>query len=69
MNGKQGGDPAKLAQALVTIAELKQPPLRFIGGEDAIAGAEAALAARQQQIEAHRDLSISLALDEAVTEA
>jgi NAD(P)-dependent dehydrogenase (short-subunit alcohol dehydrogenase family) len=65
MNGKQGGDPAKLAQALVTITELEQPPLRFIAGADAIAQAEEKLAERQQQIDAHRELSTSLALDEA----
>src|SRR5207247_9251757 len=32
MNGKQGGDPAKLAQALLTLAGAEQPPLRFIAG-------------------------------------
>jgi NAD(P)-dependent dehydrogenase (short-subunit alcohol dehydrogenase family) len=65
MNGKQGGDPAKLARAVMTIAGEQTPPLRFIGGDDAIAGAEAALAARQQQIDAYRELSKSLALDTA----
>jgi NAD(P)-dependent dehydrogenase (short-subunit alcohol dehydrogenase family) len=65
MNGKQGGDPAKLAQALLTIADLDQPPFRFIAGADAIAQAEAKLAERQQQIDVHRELSTSLALDEA----
>jgi NAD(P)-dependent dehydrogenase (short-subunit alcohol dehydrogenase family) len=61
MNGKQGGDPAKLAEAIITITELEQPPLRFIGGADAIAQAEEKLAERRQQIDAHRDLSSSLA--------
>src|SRR3954468_7652238 len=65
MNGKQGGDPAKLAQALLTIAAVEQPPFRFIAGADAIAQAEASLAARQQQIDAYRELSTSLALHEA----
>ncbi len=69
MNGTQGGDPAKLAQALVTIADEQMPPLRFIGGADAIAGAELALAARQQQIDAFRELSTSLAHDDADTAA
>jgi len=64
MNGKQGGDPAKLAQALLTIADQPQPPLRFIAGGDAIEGAEAALATRQQQIDSCRGLSTSLAFDE-----
>jgi NAD(P)-dependent dehydrogenase (short-subunit alcohol dehydrogenase family) len=64
MNGKQGGDPAKLAQALLTIAGLEQPPFRFIGGADALAQAEEKLAERRQQIDAHRELSSSLAFDE-----
>ena len=65
MNGKQGGDPAKLARALLTITDLEQPPFRFIAGADALAQAEEKLAERRQQIDAHRDLSSSLALDEA----
>jgi NAD(P)-dependent dehydrogenase (short-subunit alcohol dehydrogenase family) len=69
MNGKQGGDPAKLAQALLTIADQDQPPFRFIAGADAIAVAEEKLTERQQQIDAYRDLSSSLAFDEAATEA
>jgi NAD(P)-dependent dehydrogenase (short-subunit alcohol dehydrogenase family) len=64
-NGRQSGDPAKLAQALLTIADQEQPPFRFIAGADAIAQAEQTLAERQQQIDAFRDLSSSLALDEA----
>jgi len=67
MNGKQPGDPSKLAQALLTIAEQEQPPFRLIAGADAIAQAEQKLAERQQQIDAYRDLSTSLALSEAVT--
>jgi NAD(P)-dependent dehydrogenase (short-subunit alcohol dehydrogenase family) len=69
MNGKQPGDPAKLAQALLTIVDQEQPPFRFIAGADAIAQAEKALAERQRQIDAYRDLSTSLALDEAVIAA
>jgi NAD(P)-dependent dehydrogenase (short-subunit alcohol dehydrogenase family) len=69
MNGRQGGDPAKLAQALLTITGQEQPPLRFIVGADAIALAEQKLAERQQQIDAFRELSSSLALDEAETTA
>jgi NAD(P)-dependent dehydrogenase (short-subunit alcohol dehydrogenase family) len=69
MNGQQGGDPAKLAQALLTITDEEQPPFRFIAGADALAQAEQKLAERQQQIDAYRDLSSSLALDEAETAA
>ena len=39
-NGKQSGDPAKLARALVTIADRERPPRRFIAGADAVATAE-----------------------------
>jgi hypothetical protein len=69
MNGKQPGDPAKLARTLLTIVDEEHPPFRFIAGADAIAQAEQKLAERQQQIDAHRDLSTSLALDEAVIAA
>jgi NAD(P)-dependent dehydrogenase (short-subunit alcohol dehydrogenase family) len=63
-NGQQGGDPAKLAEALVTIANEAQPPRRFIAGADAIATAEQKIADLKAQIEAYRELSTSLALDE-----
>ena len=63
-NGKQIGDPAKLARALVTIVDQARPPLRFLAGADAIATAEQTLATLQRQIDAFRDLSTSLAFDE-----
>jgi NAD(P)-dependent dehydrogenase (short-subunit alcohol dehydrogenase family) len=64
-NGQQLGDPTKLAQALVTIADERQPPSRFIAGADAIATAEQQIATLQQQIDAYRELSSSLAVEEA----
>jgi NAD(P)-dependent dehydrogenase (short-subunit alcohol dehydrogenase family) len=69
MNGKQTGDPTKLAQALLTITDLEQPPFRFIAGADAIEAAETTLAERRQQIDAHRDLSVNLALEDAAVAA
>jgi NAD(P)-dependent dehydrogenase (short-subunit alcohol dehydrogenase family) len=62
-NGRQSGDPAKLARALVAIADQNPPPRRFIAGADAIAGAEQKIADLKAQIEANRDLSTSLAFD------
>jgi len=62
-NGRQTGDPAKLAQALVTITDQDQPPRRFIAGPDAIEGAKQHIAKLQQEIEAYPDLSSSLAID------
>src|SRR3989449_6087735 len=64
-SGRQGGDPAKLARALVAIASEEPPPRRFIGGADAIGLAEQKIADLQAQIAAYRDLSTSLAFDMA----
>ena len=36
MNGKQSGDPAKLADALVQIVRLDKRPFRFAAGADAV---------------------------------
>jgi NAD(P)-dependent dehydrogenase (short-subunit alcohol dehydrogenase family) len=68
-NGQQSGDPAKLAHALLTIADEEQPPRRFIAGADAIAQAEQQAAQFQEDIDALRDLSSSVALDEVETAA
>ena len=46
-NGKQGGDPAKLAQALLTLTQEDQLPLRFLAGADAIDIAEKKIASLQ----------------------
>jgi hypothetical protein len=54
---------AHLRQALVTIAGQEPPPRRFIAGTDAIALAEQKVADLKAEIDAHRDLSTSLALD------
>lgn len=62
-NGKQGGDPAKLALALLALSEAGRLPTRFIAGTDAIGVAEQKIATLQQQIEAHRELSSSLSFD------
>jgi NAD(P)-dependent dehydrogenase (short-subunit alcohol dehydrogenase family) len=63
-NGKQGGDPAKLARALITLTGQDELPRRFLAGTDAIQVAEQKIALLQQQIDAHRELSDSLAIDE-----
>ncbi len=60
-NGQQSGDPAKLADALIILSNEPVPPLRFIAGADAISTAEQTIAMLQQEIEAYRELSGSLA--------
>jgi NAD(P)-dependent dehydrogenase (short-subunit alcohol dehydrogenase family) len=62
-NGKQSGDPAKLAKALIVIADHQPPPRRFIAGADAIATAEQRVADLTMQIGANRALSCSLDFD------
>ncbi len=63
-NGRQSGDPAKLAQALITISSQERPPRRFIAGADAVGTAEQVAATLLQQTEAYRKLSSSLAYED-----
>jgi len=49
---------------MVTISNQEKPPRRFIAGADAIGTAEQVVAVLQQQIDAFRDLSSSLAFDD-----
>jgi NAD(P)-dependent dehydrogenase (short-subunit alcohol dehydrogenase family) len=65
MDGKQGGDPAKLADALVHLAGLKEPPARFAAGADAVQTFEAKANALLTQANAYRELSSSLAHEDA----
>jgi NAD(P)-dependent dehydrogenase (short-subunit alcohol dehydrogenase family) len=65
MDGKQGGDPAKLADALVKLVALKEPPTRFAAGADAVQTFEAKADALLTQAQAHRGLSASLGYDDA----
>jgi NAD(P)-dependent dehydrogenase (short-subunit alcohol dehydrogenase family) len=63
MSGKQGGDPVKLAHAIVHLAELKDPPIRFPAGADAVESFEAKSKALLAQAQAHRALSSSLGFE------
>jgi NAD(P)-dependent dehydrogenase (short-subunit alcohol dehydrogenase family) len=65
MNGRQGGDPAKLASALVQLAGQEEPPLRFAAGADAIETVEQKAKALLAQADAYRELSSNLARDDA----
>jgi NAD(P)-dependent dehydrogenase (short-subunit alcohol dehydrogenase family) len=63
MSGKQGGDPAKLAKALVAVLNEEQPPLRWVAGADAVETVETKAKDLLAQIDAYRELSSSLAVD------
>ena len=65
MNGQQEGDPAKLAQALLTITSLEQPPRRFIALAAILEVAEQKAQTLQAQADAFRELSSSLTHDNA----
>jgi len=65
MNGRQAGDPAKLARALIQLADSDQPPLRWVAGEDAVEGVEQKARLLLAQVDAHRELSTGLAYDDA----
>jgi NAD(P)-dependent dehydrogenase (short-subunit alcohol dehydrogenase family) len=64
MNGRQGGDPAKLAAALVRLASQDEPPLRWVAGADAVQGVEQKAKDLLAQVDAYRELSSSLAHDD-----
>jgi NAD(P)-dependent dehydrogenase (short-subunit alcohol dehydrogenase family) len=64
MDGQQGGDPAKLAAALVQLVALEEPPFRFAAGADAVATFEQKARTLLAQADAHRELSSRLAYGE-----
>jgi NAD(P)-dependent dehydrogenase (short-subunit alcohol dehydrogenase family) len=65
MNGQQGGDPAKLANALVRLGRQEEPPIRFPAGADAVEAFEKKANDLLAQANADRDLSSSLAHEDA----
>jgi hypothetical protein len=64
-NGKQPGDPAKVAQALIRIASAQRPPTRFIAGADAVVLAKQKAADFQTEIDSQPELSATLDYDKA----
>ena len=65
MNGRQAGDPAKLARALVQLAGSEEPPRRWIAGADAVEAVEEKARLLLAQADAHRELSTNLAHEDA----
>ena len=63
MSGKQGGDPAKLAKALVLLINQDNPPFRWAAGADAVATFERKAAELSDQANAYRSVSTSLSYD------
>lgn len=65
MNGRQGGDPAKLAKALIQLASQAEPPSRWPAGADAVLALEQKAQTLLDQANAYRELSSSLVHDDA----
>ena len=64
-NGKQLGDPAKLAQALLRIVAADEPPLRYAAGSDAVRMTREVLAKRLAELDRWRELSETTDSDDA----
>ena len=69
MSGKQTNDPAKLAKALIAVVDQERPPLRFVAGADAVETIEQKAGELLAQVDAYRELSSSLGVDEPVSAA
>ncbi|MGW5433796.1 SDR family NAD(P)-dependent oxidoreductase [Streptomyces sp. NPDC004059] len=59
------GDPAKVAQVVLTVADLDEPPLRLLLGSDAYTYGRAAWTRRLEEDEKWRYLSVSTDHDQA----
>ncbi len=67
INGLQGGDPAKLAKALVQLVSQDEPPLRWAAGADAVKDLEQKAQRLLAEADAYRDLSSSLDYDDTIS--
>jgi len=59
MDGNQPGDPSRAARAIAEVVDSPAPPLRLALGRMALDSIEAGLAARQEELNAWRTLSLS----------
>jgi NAD(P)-dependent dehydrogenase (short-subunit alcohol dehydrogenase family) len=64
-NGRQTGDPAKLARALMQLVSSEEPPLRWPAGADAVDTLQQKAQSLLEQAAAHRQLSSSLAHEDS----
>jgi NAD(P)-dependent dehydrogenase (short-subunit alcohol dehydrogenase family) len=63
MEGNQSGDPAKLAQTILGLTDLAEPPLRLPAGDDSVEGIVQKGRQLIEQAQAFPSLSASLELD------
>src|SRR5580692_10899822 len=67
-DGKQPGDPARAAAALLNIASLNDPPLRLLLGSDAVRFVEQNDLAKMESDRKWKDLSISTDIEQVTEE-
>ncbi|KMS89901.1 MULTISPECIES: oxidoreductase [Streptomyces] len=63
-SGSQPGDPAKAAQAVLTLAGAEEPPLRLQLGADSVNRVQAKLDLVRRELDTWRELSLSTAYDD-----
>lgn len=63
LHGKQPGDPAKAADAMIQVVESDDPPLRLALGEDSANGIMQKLEAMRAELEAWKSVSINTAFE------
>jgi NAD(P)-dependent dehydrogenase (short-subunit alcohol dehydrogenase family) len=59
VHGTQPGDPAKAAQAIITVVESAEPPALLLLGTDAVAALSGVLDAQRAELESWRKVSAS----------
>jgi NAD(P)-dependent dehydrogenase (short-subunit alcohol dehydrogenase family) len=63
-HGRQPGDPAKAAEAIIAAIDSDEPPLRLVLGSDAIGNIERHLGAVSDELERWRSVGEATAVDE-----
>jgi NAD(P)-dependent dehydrogenase (short-subunit alcohol dehydrogenase family) len=63
VDGKQPGDPRKLARLVMAVADMADPPRQLIAGPDALAAVTARMDEIRQAMDAHRALTIDTNID------
>lgn len=69
MDGKQPGDPAKAAQAMIDVVESPNPPLRLALGADAVGAMRDKLAAVAAELDTWEAISLNTAFEGATVGA
>lgn len=65
IDGKQPGDPAKAAEAMIQVVESDNPPLRLALGEDSVNGITQKLDSMKAELEAWKEVSLKTAFEGA----